>query len=159
MLAALQLVLLYLGTLLPSWKLASVAVAGVITAAVLIECGPVSSVLAYVAVSVLGIVLLPQKALGFLYLVFFGYYPLIKSLAEHVHSRVLEWIAKLAVFNVACTICFAAVRFGFVTDVALPEAAVWLLWLGLNGVFLVFDFGLSKLIALYLQRIHYKIKR
>ena len=158
MLAALQLVLLYMGTALPSWKLALTACAGIINAAVLIECGVSSSILAFVAVSALGAVILPQKSLALLYIAFFGYYPLLKSAAEHTSGRVLEWIVKLAVFNVACAICWIAFRYGFITDFVLPDIAIVLLWLGLNAVFVVYDIGLSRLIMLYIQRVHRNLK-
>ncbi len=158
MLAALQLVLLYFGTVMPSWKLALTALAGIINAAVLIECGVSSSVLSFVAVSALSAVILPQKSLAILYIVFFGYYPLLKSAAERIRNRTLEWVAKLAVFNVACALCMAALRFGFITDISLPDVALVLLWLGLNVVFVIYDIGLTRLIALYIQRIHKTLK-
>lgn len=158
MLAALQLVLLYLGTIAPSSKLAFTAVAGVINAAVLIECGVGSSILSFVVVSALSAVILPQKSLALLYIVFFGYYPLLKSAAEHIRNRVVEWVSKLAVFNIACTICWAALQFGFITDISLPDVALALLWLGLNAVFVIYDIGLTRLIALYIQRIHKTLK-
>lgn len=158
MLAALQLVLLYLGTVMPSWKLAVTALAGIINAAVLIECGVASSILSFVAVSVLGAVILPQKSIALMYIVFFGYYPLMKSAAEHVSSRVLEWLVKLVVFNFACIICWTALRYGFITDIALPDIALALWWIGLNVVFVLYDIGLSRLINLYIQRIHKNLK-
>lgn len=158
MLAALQLVLLYLGTVMPSWKLAVTALAGIINAAVLIECGVTSAILSFVAVSALGAVILPQKSITLLYIAFFGYYPLMKSAAEHANSRVLEWIVKLVVFNFACVICWVALRYGFITDISLPEIALALLWLGLNVVFVIYDIGLSRLISLYMQRIHKNLK-
>ena len=158
MLAALQLVLLYFGTVMPSWKLALTALAGIINAAVLIECGVGSSVLSFVAVSALSALILPQKSLALLYIAFFGYYPLLKSAAEHIRNRVFEWAAKLAVFNVACAICMAALRFGFITDISLPEVALVFLWLGLNVVFIIYDIGLTRLISLYIQRIHKTLK-
>lgn len=158
MLAALQLVLLYLGAVMPSWKLAMAALAGIINTAVLIECGAARAIICYVAVCVLSIIILPQKLLAMLYIVFFGYYPLMKSAAERATSRVLEWIVKLVVFNFACIICWAALRYGFVTGIVLPDIAIVLLWLGLNAVFVIYDLGLSKLIAFYMQRIHKKLK-
>lgn len=158
MLAALQLALLYIGTLLPTWKLAMAALAGVITAAGLIECGAVSSILVYIAVSALGIIILPQKSVALFYAVFFGYYPLIKSLAEHTKNRVAEWIVKLAVFNFACAMCYLGLRLGLLDDVKLPRMAIYIIWAALNAVFVIFDLGLSKLIFLYIERIHKKIK-
>ena len=158
MLAALQLVLLYLGTVTPSWKLALTAMAGIINAAVLIECGVSSSILSFVAVSALSAVILPQKSLAFMYIVFLGYYPLLKSAAEHIPNRAAEWAVKLAVFNLACVICWAALRLGFVTDISLPDVALVLVWLGLNVVFAVYDIGLARLIGLYIERIHKILK-
>lgn len=158
MLAALQLVLMYMGSVMPSWKLALTALAGIINAAVLVECGAVSAVLSFTAVSALGLLVMPQKSIALLYVLFFGYYPLIKSLAERTRNRVLEWVVKIAVFNFACAICWAALRFGFITDIVLPDIALVLLWLGLNVVFVIYDIGLSKLIMLYIQRIHRNIK-
>lgn len=158
MLAALQLVFMCLGSLLPSWKMALAALAGLVNAAVLIECGVASSILSFVAVSILSAVLLPQKTMVFLYIVFFGCYPLIKSAAEHVNSRVLEWTAKLAAFNFACVICMMALRYGFITDISLPDFAAAVIWVGLNAVFIVYDIGVSKLICFYMQRIHKNMK-
>lgn len=158
MLAALQLVLLYLGSVMPSWKLAMAALAGILNTAVLIECGAARAILCYVAVCVLSVFILPQKLLAVLYTVFFGCYPLIKSAAERITGRVPEWIVKLAVFNSACVICWLALRYGFITGIVLPDVAIVLLWLGLNAVFVIYDIGLSKLIAFYMQRIHNKLK-
>ena len=158
MLAALQIVLMYVGTVVPSWKLALTAMAGVINAAVLIECGVGSSVICFAAVSVLGALILPQKSLAFLYIVFFGYYPLLKSAIERIRKRGLEWAAKLVVFNLACALCMTALRFGFVSDISLPDIALAVLWLGLNVVFVIYDIGLTQLIGLYIQRIHKIIK-
>ena len=158
MLAALQIVFMYAGTVVPSWKLALTAMAGVINAAVLIECGVGSSVICFAAVSVLSALILPQKSLAFLYIVFFGYYPLLKSAVERIRKRGLEWAAKLAVFNLACALCITALRFGFVSDISLPDIAIAILWLGLNVVFVIYDIGLTQLIGLYIQRIHKIIK-
>ena len=158
MLAALQIVLMYAGTVMPSWKLALTAMAGVINAAVLIECGVGSSVICFAAVSALSALVLPQKSLAFLYILFFGYYPLLKSAVERIRKRGLEWAAKLVVFNLACTLCMTALRFGFVSDISLPDIALVVLWLGLNVVFVIYDIGLTQLIGLYIQRIHKIIK-
>ena len=158
MLAALQIVLMYAGTVVPSWKLALTAMAGIINAAVLIECGVGSSVICFAAVSVLSALILPQKSLAFLYIVFFGYYPLLKSAIERIRKRGLEWSAKLVVFNLACALCMTALRFGFVSDISLPDIALAVLWLGLNVVFVIYDIGITQLIGLYIQRIHKIIK-
>ena len=48
-------------------------------------------------------------------------------------------MCKLIVFNFACALSFAALRFGFVADVTLPGMPVAVIWLLLNAAFVVFN--------------------
>ena len=156
--AALSVVLLYLGSLFPSGQAGFAAVACLLGIAVVIACGLGWGVLHYVAAGALALLLLPDKTVALLYAVFFGYYPVIKSLAERCHGRPLEWGIKLAVFNAALTVLLFALRAAFLPERAadLPTAAVYLL---LNVVFVVFDIGLSRLIVFYENRIAKYLKK
>lgn len=42
---------------------------------------------------------MPDKANALLYLLFFGLWPMLKSLLERIPAGLLEWLCKLAVFN------------------------------------------------------------
>ncbi len=156
--AALAVVILYIAAVLPSAKLALSAVAGIFIAAVLIECGWISALCSFAAASVIALLLLPQRFPAVMFLLFFGYYPLVKSLAEKRKSRVAEWLIKLAVFNIAAAALGTGLISGFFTGLELPSVPLWLIWLAANAVFVVFDFGFSALIAFYLRAIHSKIK-
>jgi hypothetical protein len=156
--AALAVLLLYIAAVVPSGKLALSAIAGIFVAAVLIECGWVSALCSFAAASVIALLLSPQRFPALMFLVFFGYYPLVKSIAEKRKSRVVEWIIKLAVFNIAALLLEVGLISGFLTGIELPPVSVYVIWLASNAVFVVYDFGFSALISYYLRAIHSKIK-
>lgn len=150
LLAALGLVFLLLGTVLPSGRLALTACAGILTALVLIQSGLVYAIGVFLCVGVLGLLLLPQKAPAVLYLAFLGYYPILKSLAEHLRYRWLEWVLKLGVFNLIFLILWFVIK-GFL--VPKVQFSLPLLLLAANVVFMVYDRGLSGLIRYYIVHI------
>ena len=158
-LAALSLVFLYLSALTPPGRLGLVAVAGLIPAAAVVSAGLAAGFLCYSAAGLLGLILLPVKSNALLYLLFFGLYPMIKSLIERLRQLPLELLLKLAFFNLVLTLFW----FGLsgVLLPFLPSALnqTWLVYAAGNVVFLVYDFGFSKLIAFYCQRIDKALRR
>lgn len=157
LLAALSVMVLYLGSIIPSGQLGFAAIGCVLGIVAVIQCGMAWAAGLYVVCSLLALLLLPNKTTAILYAAFFGYYPLIKSLAEHIPHRVLEWCVKLALFN--ASLC--ALMFLFTVSF-LPESVEqfpqWAIILVLNVVFILFDIGLSRLISLYMARLHKHIK-
>ncbi|MEI3141460.1 MAG: hypothetical protein V8S34_07980 [Lawsonibacter sp.] len=102
----------------------------------------------------LGLLLTPDKGTAALYLVFFGLYPVVKARLESMDRRVAEWALKLVFFNGVLTcsgFCFRELLF--------PTLPQWLggglpVLYGLgNLVFVLYDVGLSRLIALLLRRL------
>lgn len=94
------------------------------------------------------------KGVALMYLCFMGLYPVVKSRLEQCASRPLEWVGKLACFNGALTLLWVVFRGLFLP--ALPEwlaGAVWLLYGAGNLVFLLYDWGLSRLIGMMTARL------
>ena len=133
-LAALSLLLLYGASIAPSGRLHA-------------------GLLCYGAAGILGLLLVPDKGSALLYLLFFGLYPVIKSRAERLRTRLAEYGLKLLCFNLALTILWFGFRGLFLPF--LPEALrmTALVYLVGNPVFLVYDFGCSKVISLYVARL------
>ena len=81
MMAALQTVLLYLGSVLPSGRLAMAALAGVLGAVIVIECGYPHAAMAWVVASALGMLLFPRKGSALFFAAFLtlivGLFPLM----------------------------------------------------------------------------------
>ena len=152
-LAALSLLLLYLATLMPSGRIGMVAVAGLVPAAGVVSGGLAAGFLCYGAAGLLGLLLLPDKGCALLYAIFFGLYPMVKSAIERVRKLPLELLLKLAFFNAVLSILlfgFSSLLFPFLPEFLHSPLPIFLVG---NVVFLLYDFGFSKLITYYAARI------
>jgi hypothetical protein len=128
------------------------ALASVFAAAAVIEAGLASGLYVYAVSSALGMLLLPDKAAPILYMVFFGYYPVVKSLIERGRGASLKWILKLSVWTAAFAAVWLLLRaFIFGGDTAMPS--VFIAYPIATAVFVLFDYGFTKLIAFYIARV------
>ena len=152
-LAALSLIALYLSAVSPTARMGIVAIAGLFPAGAVVSAGLKAGFFCYGAAGLLGLLLVPDKANALLYLLFFGLWPMLKSLLERIPVRPLEWLCKLACFNAALSLFWFALRALFLPDppVWLGERT-WLLYLAGNLIFVLYDVGLSRLIALVMAR-------
>ena len=158
MMTALSVLFLYLACIFPTGQLGFTAVASLFGIAAVVECGIAAGIFVYVGASVLGLLLLPDKTMLYLYIIFFGLYPVLKSLIERIGKLIPEWLLKLALFNAALSAAWFLLR-----GLALPEkvftySTVLVYVLG-NLVFILYDIGLTRLIAVYIARISKRIKR
>ena len=158
-LAALSLVLLLLASVSPSGRMGIVAVAGLVNAAAVISGGLHAGFLCWAVAGILGLILSPDKGNVLLYLVFFGLYPMVKSLIEQLRKAPLEWLCKLAFFNVVLTFCWLVLRDVLLAGLPAVFEQLWVLYVGGNVVFLIYDYGFSKLVMFYAARIDKAIRR
>ena len=153
-LAAGSLAVLWLACVTPTGRLGVAAAAGLFPIGAVLRAGRGAGRLCWAAASVLGLLILPDKGVALMYLCFMGLYPVVKSRLEQYASRPLEWVGKLACFNAALTLLWVAFRGLFLP--ALPEwlaGKVWLLYGAGNLVFLLYDWGLSRLIGMMTARL------
>lgn len=154
-LAALSLALVYLGSIAPRGNIGIVAAAGLLPAAAVISVGTGSGFLCWGAVSVLAFLLVPDKFCALMYAALFGLYPMVKSVVEGRRwPKPLEYAVKLAFFNAALTLLWLTM--GAALLASLPGFMAkgwWILYLIGNIVFLLYDYGFSGLIALYVSRV------
>lgn len=153
LLAALSLVVLYLSVLSPSGRMGLVAVAGLLPAAAVISGGPSAGAMCYTATSILSLILLPDKGNALLYLLFFGLYPLVKYAVERLRRLTLELVLKLLFFNAVLTLFWFGFRWAFVAALPAVQTVPWVLYPAGNVIFLVYDFGFTKLISFYTLRV------
>lgn len=159
--AALSVVLM-LPTVMGLWTYALPAFAGILIMFTIIELDKKWAVGIFVAVSLLSLILLPNKEAAVFYLCFFGNYPIIKCLLESTKMpRVLEYIIKFIVFNAEVLLAgFIMIKvFGVPMAEFLGiegEGAFWVqyalpitLVVG-NITFLLFDKLLTMMVTIYL---------
>ena len=153
-LSALALILVYLGSVAPSGNWGIVAAAGLLPAAAVISVGLKAGFLCWAATAILAFLLVPDKFCVLLFGALFGLYPMVKSLIEQLRKKPLEYVVKLVFFNAAFTVIYLVMSSAVAAS--LPEvlgSSVWMLYLAANVVFLMYDYGFSKLIALYIARV------
>lgn len=153
-LGALALVLVYLGSIAPTGSWGIVAAAGLLPGLAVISVGLKAGLLCWAGVSLLAFLLVPDKFCVLLFGALFGLYPVVKSLVEGLRRKPLEYLLKLAFFNAAFTLVYLTMA-GAVAA-SLPEAlggSAWVLYGAANVVFLLYDYGFSRLIGLYIARV------
>lgn len=154
--AALSLVLMLISAVIPFLTYVLPAMAGIILMIMVIEIGRKWAAVAYVAVSILSLLILTDKETAVMYAAFFGYYPIAKSIIEEKLSRIPELIVKFLLFNVSLLAAYALIIFVFKIPVdGLDDFGKWtipILLVAANAVFFLFDFTLSRLIGLYMMR-------
>lgn len=154
-LAAGSLVVLWLASMAPSGRVGLTAAAGLFPMAGVMAAGRAAGYLCWAAAGLLGLVILPDKGVALLYLAFLGLYPVVKSRIESLRRTGLEWGLKLALFNAALSLFWFVLR-----ELFLPDPPQWLgdnsllLYLAGNLIFVIYDVGLSRLVALLQARLH-----
>lgn len=150
---ALALALLYLGALVPTGSWGIAALAGLTPAAVVISAGLAAGFLCWAGVTLLGFLLIPDKLLVLLFGALFGLYPMVKSLVERLRRLPLEYVLKLAFFNLSLTAIYLTMKAAVLESLpVLPE--LWMLYVAGSVVFLLYDYGFGKVIGLYMARIY-----
>ena len=163
MTAALSVVLM-LPTIVGLWTYALPAMAGILIMFVIIEIDKKWASGIFIAVSILSLMLLPNKEAAVFYACFFGNYPIFKAIIEKCNMpRVLEYIIKTAFFN--ATVLLAA--FVMVKVFGMPlaellgtegESAWWVeyalpITLAVaNVTFIAFDYLLTVMVTIYLAK-------
>lgn len=154
MLSALSTAILWLGSLLPGYTIAVAAAAGVVPAVAVIRYNRKTGASIYCATVVLSMLLLPRKAAAIWYLVLFGYYGMVKSRLEQMQSQILEWMGKIAVYTAAFLLLRFVLQRAFTAMSDLFPVGTGLLYAIGLVCFVIYDIGFSRLIGLYLNRIH-----
>ncbi|MCR5485203.1 MAG: hypothetical protein K6F09_06380 [Clostridiales bacterium] len=161
--AALSVTILFAMSVIPFLTYALPALAGAFIALMVIEANKKWAFGVYVAVSILSVVIVPDKEAAVLYASFFGYYPIIKALCEAKLPRWLEWIIKLALFEGTMIISyylmikFMGVEFDEVENFGRFAVPI-LLALG-TAAFVMYDYALTMFISIYLKKWHKKFRR
>ena len=152
-LSALGVVLLELGSLVEMLDLSAAILVSVFVAYAMIELRGAYPYLLYGVTALLAVLIWPSGTATWAYLLFAGYYPIVKYHLESRLPKVLAWVLKIAVFLLGGGAA-AAVWMGVLTPngPALLAAQWWILLL-LPPVLVLYDIALTRLITFYLLRL------
>ena len=155
MAAALCVALMLLGTIIPIAMFIAPAVASFLIATVCMECGITMAWTAYAAVSLLGLLFVPDKEIALIFTVLLGYYPLVKPRFDRIRPRALQLVCKLLLCNGAVLAMYGLllvlVPAGSISqELRTTALAMTLLTLGMGNVaFALYDRALCNLLLLY----------
>ena len=138
------------------------ALSGALIIMPLVEIGKKYSLFTYLVSAVLVFIFAEAEA-KLMYITFFGYYPLLKSVLERIKSRFIEYALKFICFNGAITVVYLGLAslFGIEKDSfgQFGEWGVAVLYIMGNIAFILYDMCLTKLCGYYMYRLHTKIKK
>lgn len=98
--AALCLLTMFLTGVLPVLYIVSPMLAGVLLTVLVEEVSEGWAALTYVAVSLLSLIVTYDKEAALMFILFFGYYPLLRPHVQHIRWRWLRTVAAYLLFNV-----------------------------------------------------------
>lgn len=167
-LSAVCLLMMFLVAVFPFFLYVFPMICGLIVYMIYYECGLKSAVASYFCISILSLLISPDKESALLFMTFFGYYAFAKVYIERMMSKLLKLIIKLAVFNLSILgtyflliNVFALVPIeDFTGD--FGEAMIWGFLLIANFVFLLYDLALRNVMILYkvkLRKLFFKRAR
>ena len=160
MAAALGTTVLYFGSFIEVLDISTAVLASLLCTIMVIEYGKGAPWSVFFATALLSMLLLPNKLPALLYLLFFGYYPILKERIERTRSRIVGWIVKLCVFAVATTLLFLLASI-FTVELDMPAGTI------MKGIFvaliactlILYDVALTRMITFYIIRLRQRFKK
>lgn len=104
------------------------------------------------------VLLVGEMEAKLLFVIFLGYYPVIKETVERFLPKVVQYIIKFVVFNLAL-VAFYKLSITLIGVSAEEfnlgfEYGLWIMAILANITFFVYDIALSRIITLYFLRFH-----
>ncbi len=147
-------------TFFPYATYALAALAGIVLIPIHLEFGTRYGLCCYAVTSLLALLLTPDPEAKFLYILFFGYYPLCHIRLSIWKRKAVAWVIKFALFNIAVIASYFIVT-SLLKMIAPEESDVflWILLIAANVVFVLYDAALVRVGILYRVRIHSKLQK
>lgn len=155
LLSALAAVALLLGGVMGVGTFAAPVLAMAALLPVLEECGSGAAGTAYAAVSILALLLVPDRELALVY-TGFGWYPILRSHIARIPSRLLRLVVRLAVCNGTILVLYGSLLrlMGLTADLAMASRTLNIVLLAMgNLVFLLLDLVLERMTGLWRRKL------
>ena len=158
-LLAIMMILLYISTIIPGYKLAFYLLISLIPGIVVIEYGIKQSIIFIITSFILSLVMPGDKITLLLFYSFFGIYAVIKYLIEKIRSRIIILAVKLIYFIAVffLNMYFAAKIAGILPEVMLKHN-MWLVFGVAIIVFVIYDIMYTSFSQFYLNKIKKHVK-
>lgn len=161
---ALTVVCLYGSVVLPTGKIALLAMTSLCVLVTQAECGTKFALIQFLASALIGSLLVPFKSQIVIFILFIGYYPIIKSHMERIGKRWLEWLVKILFFNAVLIVAYftlkyfllAYINFGTIFNIVLSHLIFVVIIAEI--VFVLYDYMLSMLASYYINVVQKRLR-
>lgn len=151
-LLALSTATVFLASFIPGVELTLYALGSFYIAVVIIETSTRGGWLFYAASCFLSLILIPNKTAILPYIVFFGIYGLVKFYIEKLNNQITEIILKLLFFNCTWGLGIYFLKDILLGSIELPDYPVWVLIIGAEAMFLLYDYIYTLAVIYYQKR-------
>ncbi len=144
----LTVVILTVASLTPVSKLAFCAVASLVIEFVFLEYGKKTACISFTAVSLISVLLLPQKSIGIIFISVFGGYVTIRNLLVF-KKKAISYFVKLLYLNLSVYLLYILgllVVEGLAEKVKITDLPSWQIVVGIfviQLVFIAYDYALT----------------
>lgn len=165
LLGALMIVTMLLGNILPLTTVLCPAIAGFFLIPAMRECGFASSMMLFLGVSLLSLLLLPDKESALLFTLLLGLYPLCRPALNRISLRPMRILSKLLLCNVMLAAIYSLLLFVFAPGIFSAELATYntvtliILIVTGNVAFLLYDTCLKRISFLYEYKLRAQLFR
>lgn len=160
--SALSLALMMCTSLVPIGTYAFPCFAGIFISAIVIEYGCKWAVGVYFVVAIMSLFFAGDKEAVIYFISIFGYYPILKGVIEgKIKSKPVQYVLKLALFNLAATISFFIGS--FLLSIPSEEYTLFGIYMPLafllfgNLFFIIYDYAVTVFIFQYVTRLRNKL--
>jgi len=163
--AALCIVILMMGFLFPFATYACPAAAALLLLPIVYEYRQKTAFTLYVAVSFLGLMLVPEQELILIYIFVFGLYTVIKFSVDRIKNRILRFTVKLAYINVSLAAVYSLLLIIFPVEYLVKEFSeygmrfILLLVAMFNLTFFLYDKAAERMLVIYVYRFRPRLFR
>lgn len=121
-----------------------------------------TAVITYTATSLLSFILVSDKECFLMYVMFFGYYPIVRYSIEKLKNKPIKMILKLCIFNISLILCQLALIYVFnIPFLEEGEGKIFIIVFAvlMNFLFVLYERLLISLTILYKKKIEKRIKK
>lgn len=160
--SAISVIVMYL-SLIPAFAYAVPAIAGMFIWTVGEQTERKWAYLSYLTVSLLSFILVPELEADFFLLFFFGYYPTLRHTLDKIKNKVLRYMARLGIFNIAVIIVYNILVIMLSAEEMLEgledfgQYAVLVFWAAGNVAFVLYDLCLDTIKMAYIKLLKPKL--
>ncbi len=158
---ALSITLLLMGSIIPMATYACPAFAAILILPIVYEYKEKTAFTMYFSVSLLSVILIPEKEFVMMYVFVFGLYTVFKFKFDKIKPKIIQFIIKCLYAIISTVICYSILLFIFPNPILtneLSEATSWIIiafFILFSLTFILYDFAATIMFRLY----HYKFRK